>query len=318
MNYVRLGIKFYYMHLDPRRLAVLLNIHRSGGILAAADAGRVTPSAISQQIARLEEETGITVLDRQPGGAVLTSEGRILMEAAERIEAELTDARRALAALQGDVTGTVVIGAFQSVIQALLVPLLDDLRERLPGLEVVVQEMGAEDGQRGLREGAVDLLLLEADSPTGRSSPRGTHDVAVLDEPWVVALPVGAPVPATLDDLAQVTWLGVDTAAAAHRATARLHAGFARTPPVTHLWSDIDVAISMVAGGLGVALLPSLALLGALRREGIQAVSMAGLGTRLVIARHRSTRAEPRREVVTVLDEIVRTAGDLDLSSLTQ
>jgi molybdate transport repressor ModE-like protein len=304
------------MHLDPRRLAVLLNIHRSGGVLAAADTVRVTPSAISQQIARLEEETGITVLDRQPGGAVLTAAGRVLVDAAERIESELTDARRALLTLQGEVTGTVVIGAFQSVIQALLVPLVVDLKERLPGLDLVVNEVSAEDGQRGLREGAVDLLMLEADSPTGRSSPRGTHDVAVLDEPWVVAVPATAPAPSTLDELAQVTWLGVDPAAAAHRATARLHAGFTRPPPVRHVYSDSDVAISMVAGGLGVALLPSLALLGALRREGIEAVSMAGLGTRQVIARHRSSRAEPRREVVTVLNELVQAASDLDLSAV--
>jgi molybdate transport repressor ModE-like protein len=304
------------MQLDPRRLAVLLNIHRSGGVLAAADNVHVTPSAISQQIARLEEETGVTVLDRQPGGAVLTSAGRILVDAAERIESELTDARRALAALQGDVTGTVVIGAFQSVIQALLVPLVDDLKERLPGLDLLVQEMDAADGQRDLREGAIDVLLLEADSPTGRSSPRGTHDVAVLDEPWMVALPVAAPTPTTLDELAQSTWLGVDPRGAAHRATERLLATFARTPPVAHVYSDIDVAISMVSGGLGVALLPSLALHGALRREGIQTVSMAGLGTRLVIARHRSSRAEPRREVVTVLDELIRAAGELDLGAV--
>jgi DNA-binding transcriptional LysR family regulator len=247
---------------------------------------------------------------------VLTSAGRVLVDAAERIESELTDATRALAALQGDVTGTVVIGAFQSVIQALLVPMVADLRDRLPGLDVVVQEMGAEEGQRGLREGAVDLLLLEADSPTGRSHPRGTQDVPVLDEPWVVAVPATAPAPATLHELAQATWLGVDPAAAAHRATARVHASFASPPPVSHVWSDIDVAISMVSGGLGVALLPSLALQGALRREGIQTVSMPGLGTRLVVARHRSTRAEPRREVLTVLNEIVQAAADLDLSTV--
>ncbi len=67
---------------------------------------------------------------------------------------------------------------------------------------------------------------------------------------------------------------------------------------------------------MGVALLPSLALLGALRREGIQAVSLAGLGTRLVVARHRSSRAEPRREVLTVLNEIVQAAADLDLAAV--
>ncbi|MET0839349.1 MAG: LysR substrate-binding domain-containing protein, partial [Marmoricola sp.] len=106
----------------------------------------------------------------------------------------------------------------------------------------------------------------------------------------------------------------VDASAAAHGATARVHAGFDEPPPVAHLYSDVDVAISMVAGGLGVALLPSLALLGALRRDGVQAVSLPGLGTRRVIARHRRTRADPRREVQTVLDEIVRAASALDLS----
>ena len=60
------------MEIDPRRLAVLLGIHRHGGVLAAADELGVTASAISQQVARLEDETGVTLLDRQPRGAVLT------------------------------------------------------------------------------------------------------------------------------------------------------------------------------------------------------------------------------------------------------
>ncbi|MDX6324913.1 MAG: hypothetical protein QOK15_1267 [Nocardioidaceae bacterium] len=304
------------MELNPRRMAVLLNVHRSGGMLAAADNADMTPSAISQQIARLEREVGVAVLDRQPAGAVLTSAGRVLVDAAERIESELTDARRALFALRGEVTGTVEIGAFQSVIQALLVSLIGDLKETHPGIDVVVHELDPEEGQQRLRQGEIDVLLLEADSPTGRSSPRGTHDVAVLDEPWRVALPLNAPTPSTLDDLATMTWLGVDPSAAAHRATARVIATFDHAPAMTHTFSDNDVAISMVSQGLGVALLPSLALLGALRRESIQAVSMAGLGTRLINARHRRTRAEPRREVQLLLDEIIRAASELDLTAI--
>src|SRR3954447_19435719 len=116
------------MILDPRRLAVLLNIHRSGGVLAAADNVHVTPSAISQQVARLEEETGVTVLDRQPGGAVLTQAGRILVEAAGGTEPERTEARGALGARRGDATGTVVRGGFQNITRALLAPLVDPLR----------------------------------------------------------------------------------------------------------------------------------------------------------------------------------------------
>ncbi|MBV9831186.1 MAG: LysR family transcriptional regulator [Marmoricola sp.] len=304
------------MQLDPRRLAVLLDVHRYGGVLAAADEGHVTASAISQQMAKLEAEVGVAVLDRQPGGAVLTSAGRVLVDAAERIESELTDARRALAELQGEVTGTVVIGAFQSVIQAVLVPLVADLAERMPGIQLMVRDVAADDGLRDLRAGSVDLLLLEADSPVGRTAPRGTHDVAVLDEPWMVVVPASMPEPKALDDLAHSTWLGVDPTAAAHHATDRVRSMFTSAPPTAHTYSNSDVALSMVAGGLGIALLPSLALVGAVRRDRVQAVSLPGLGTRRVIARHRRSRAEPRREVLSVLGEVVAAAAALDLSDV--
>src|SRR5690554_2897605 len=59
------------MAIDPRRLAFLLAVHRSGGVLAAADMLKVTPSAVSQQIARLEAEEGVQVLDRGPRGVTL-------------------------------------------------------------------------------------------------------------------------------------------------------------------------------------------------------------------------------------------------------
>ena len=206
--------------------------------------------------------------------------------------------------------------AFQSVIQALLVPLVDDLKERLPGLDVAGAEIGPEDGARALREGAVDVLLLEADSPTGAPhlEARTTSRCSTSPGWWPCRPTRRRPPPrrARGGDLARRGPRRRRTPSA----TARLHAAFAHVPTVAHVYSDSDVAISMVAGGLGVALLPSLALLGALRREDIQAVSMAGLGTRSILARHRSTRAEPRREVIAVLDEIVGAAAALDLSAV--
>ncbi|HWC78804.1 MAG TPA: LysR family transcriptional regulator [Pseudonocardiaceae bacterium] len=296
------------MQIDPRRLVILLNIHRAGGVLAAAHHLHLTPSAISQQIARLEAEVGVPVLDRQPSGAVLTRAGRILAEAAERIESELTDARRALVGLSEDITGTVVIGAFQTVISGLLVPLAGDLQDRLPGVELVIRELNDVTGQRELRTGAIDLLIVEADSPVGQSAPRGTRDVAILDEPWLVVMSSDAPVPNTLNELEGLTWLGVDPAAAAHRALQRALTGLHLDPRQAHSYHDYNVAIAMVAGGLGVALLPSLALQRDLP-EGVQVVSVPGVGTRRLIARHRTTRSEPRQEVRTVLDEVIHAAA---------
>ncbi|MEU1182661.1 LysR family transcriptional regulator [Streptomyces sp. NPDC005820] len=299
------------MDIDPRKLAVLLAVHRAGGVLAAADALHLTPSAVSQQISRLEDAVGVAVLDRQPRGAVLTQAGRVLAEAAERIESELTDARKALAALQGDVTGTVVIGAFQTVIRTLLVPLVHQLRQQFPGLELLIRETEGETAQQELRSGAVDLIVLEADSPVGRRAGRGTRDVPVLEEPWLVIMPAAVPAPAGTADLEHLTWLGVDPESAAHSATEKIRRGLTAAP-TAHSYALYDVALSMVSGGLGVAVLPALGVLDVQLPDGVKVVSVPGLGTRRLIARHRTTRSEPRKEVLTVLDAVIARAAALD------
>lgn len=299
------------MEIDPRRLAVLLGVHRAGGVVAAADLSRLTASAISQQIARLEAEVGMPVLDRQPTGAVLTAAGRVLAEAGERIEAELTEVRKALAALEGRVTGTVVVSAFPTVIESVLLPMLADLEEHLPGVDLVVHETDG-TGMAELRAGTVDLLVLEADTPLGQGVPRGTRDVTILDEPWLVVLPAAVAAPATAADLAHTEWLSAHPTAAAHPATARLLGSLDSPTLSRHVYSDYDVALAMVAGGLGLALLPALAVR-AYPQTDVQAVRLPGLGTRRVLARHRSSRTEPRQEVSAVLDAIVRAGTALEL-----
>ncbi|MFC9550233.1 LysR family transcriptional regulator, partial [Rhodococcus sp. NPDC056960] len=81
------------MDIDPRRLRYLLAVARAGGILAAADELHMTPSAVSQQIARLERETGQVLMTRTPQGSVLTQEGTLLAEAAQDIERTLAGVR---------------------------------------------------------------------------------------------------------------------------------------------------------------------------------------------------------------------------------
>ena len=98
------------MRIDPRRLAHLLAVHREGGIVAAADVLGLTPSAVSQQIRRLEDEVGLVLLDRTPAGAILTPAGRILVAGAERIENDLDEIARDLRPITGQVTGVVGIG----------------------------------------------------------------------------------------------------------------------------------------------------------------------------------------------------------------
>jgi len=295
---------------DPRRLAVLLAVHRAGGVLAAADLLHVTPSAVSQQIARLESEEGVAVLDRNPRGATLTAAGRILAEAAERIESELVEARKSLAELGGELSGRVTVAAFQTAIRAVIAPAFAVVAEHHPGIELLIEEREQGESMRRLREGDADIVLLERDEDADTHVPRGQRDVVLLEEPWRLVLPGSVATPTQLSDLTGVTWLAAEPHTAAARAMGRVTAALG---PVTsrHLYYDFDVALALVAAGQGVALLPALALQGELP-DGVTVATVPGLGSRRLVARHRATRREPGPAVVAVIDELLAAASGID------
>ena len=300
------------MATDPRRLAFLLAVHRAGGVLAAADLLHVTPSAVSQQIARLEAEEGIDVLDRGPRGVTLTPAGRVLAEAAERIEAELVQARQAVAALEGELTGRISIGSIQTAIRTVIAPMLVSLVERHPHIEVDVQEYDPIESVRRLRAGDLDAVVLERDVAVDAPAPRGAHDVPLLDEPWRIVVPTSLPEPERLDDLATLTWVGPQAGSAAERAASRLAAQLGTTFETRHAYNDFDTAISLVAAGQGIAMLPALALQQEVP-DGVAVVALAGLGSRRLVVRHRQNRHEPGPIVRAVVDEMVLAAREIDL-----
>lgn len=300
------------MATDARRLAFLLAVHRAGGVLAAADLLHLTPSAVSQQIARLEREEGVTVLDRGPRGVTLTPAGRVLAEAAERIEVELVSARKQLVTLGDDVAGTVTIASFQTVTVAVLVPALIALKDAHPGVEVVLKDMEYGEGVRALRAGEVDIVLHERDERAQPNVARGQRDVPVLDEPWRLVVPATMPTPTSLHDLAGVRWVGPDPTTASARALGRLGAEIGAAPTTRHSFYDFGVALALVAAGEGVGLLPALALRAGVP-DGVEVVRMPGLGSRRIVARHRQTRHEPGPAVASVIEAITTEAARITL-----
>lgn len=299
------------MPTDARRLAVLLAVHRAGGVLAAADLLHVTPSAVSQQIQRLEAEEGVTVLDRGPRGATLTPAGRVLAEAAERIEAELVEARKSLAELGGELSGRVTVAGFQTAIRAVVAPTLATVAERYPGLDLVVEERDPAEALRRLREGDADVVLLERDEDADAYVPRGQRDVVLLEEPWRVVLPETVATPVQLSDLAGATWLGAQPGTAAARALGRVGAALGGLT-VRHVYYDFDVALALVAAGQGIGMLPALALPEDLP-EHVAVATVPGLGSRRLVARHRATRREPGPAVTAIVDELLAAAAGLEL-----
>lgn len=274
------------MHIDPRRLPLLLTVQREGGIVAAADVLRMSASAVSQQIRKMEEEVGLDLIERTPSGAILTPAGMILAQSAERIESELSDASRALSPMAGHVSGIVDIGSFQTLIMSVLVPFLGELSRSAPGIELCLSEVEETPAMAALRAGRIDILALERDATPG-PAPRGFTDTLLLDEPWVLATPAHAPAVSSEDDLAAVTWLRTPAGTAGGKATTRLTSGIAHPAWSSHIYYNYGAALSMVAAGLGSTVLPSLALSDGVPEQ-VRLTPLPTLGVRRILLRHRT------------------------------
>ena len=304
-------------HIDPRRLAVLLAVQREGGIVAAADILHVSASAVSQQIQRLEDEVGLDLIERTPAGAVPTPAGRLLAASAERIEAELTDAARALRPLTGQVTGEVAIASMLTVIKTVLVPFASDLSRAAPGIDLHLHESDEIPGMANLRAGRFDLLTIERDAAPERT-PAGFTDTPFFGEPWVLATPESAPVIGSERDLAQLQWLRTMPATAGARAIERIIGAIDQPKIVEDSYINYDVALAMVAAGRGSTVLPRLALAGG-PPPGVRAVPLPGLGARRLYIRHRtatSGRETPTGQALELLLHWTAThaiAGDAPL-----
>jgi len=302
------------MPTDPRRLSFLLAVHRAGGVLAAADLLKVTPSAVSQQIARLEAEEGYPVMGRGPRGVTLTAAGRVLADAAERIEAELVEARQAIAALGDGVSGRVAIGSFQTAIRAVVAPALGVLADRYPGVTLDIREAEPAESPRRLRTGELDIVVLERDSEMKNPAPRGSHDVMLIDEPWRLVIPAGMAPPEHIEDLARLTFVASEAGTAADRALQRLARTLGSTIATRHSAYDFDTTLVLVAAGQGVSLLPALALDFKGRNDTLRVVRLPGLGERQVFVRHRASRHEPGPAVRAVVEVMTEVAAEIELA----
>ncbi len=299
------------MKIDPRRLAILLAVQRDGGIVSAAETLGISASAVSQQITKLETEIGTMVINRTPTGATLTQAGKLLVESAERVEAELAETYKNLLQLDGEITGIVTIGAAPTPIQAILIPLVNEIKNSLPGVELIIQEVTEQQGRSLLRSGNIDLLIMERDISDGspKAAPRGMRDIPFFDEPWLIVLPEHEPIPKSLADMSSRTWLDIEPQTAAAEAMERIATTVGEINKVNHRFLDFAVGIQMVSTGMGCTVLPQLALQGNIPNN-INIVSLPGLGFRQLVIRLRSN-TEPTPAVQAILEEIAAKAASI-------
>jgi DNA-binding transcriptional LysR family regulator len=250
--------------LNLGRLRVLSEVVARGSFSGAAEALSYTQSAVSQAVARLEAETGATLIVRDRRGVRPTAAGATLVEHAETIFAQVGAAEEELAAVLGVRGGRLRMASFPSAGATLMPLAIATFRERHPDVSLTLAEGEPEEITPRLRAGEFDLALLFAFPGVGERAGSGLRSVTLLEDPMHVALPAEHPLagqPAlTLADLQEQQWVQTSASSPCARHVVRscLAAGFA--PNVAFESDDYETVQGLVAAGVGVALIPRLAL----------------------------------------------------------
>jgi len=297
--------------LDLHRLRLLQEFAVRGSIARTAAVLGYTPSAVSQQLAALEREAGTALLDRSARRAELTDAGRRLAGHAERILAMVEEAETDLSAEADEPAGRVVATAFPSAAVAFAPALARSLRAH-PRLTLVLRQSGAGEGLRQVRAGEVDVAIV--DDWTSRLGEEVDGSILTLHhlirDPLVLVLPRTHPAaagPVDLPALRHEPWLAAPAGEPSRQAVDRLLAAVGVTPPVLSEFEGMATIVSLVARGIGIAILPRLAVTAADRR-----VVVAGLPLGLDLARdvHAVARtASTGRPSVAVIMTALRAAA---------
>ncbi|HET8718660.1 MAG TPA: LysR family transcriptional regulator [Nocardioidaceae bacterium] len=304
------------MSLDVGRLRLLAEVARHGSMTGAAAALAYTPSAISQQIRRLEVEVGHPVLERHPRGVVLTDAGLAILRRVGSIERELEALQGELDDIAGLRAGSLRLGTFPTVASSLLPLAVTQFRTRHAGVRLSVLSARLDQLLELLERRRVELALLW-DYEWSRIDRTDLTLRTLTDDPTAVVVSrthrLAGRGTVTMAELAEEDWVirgGHHPVAEVLSRTARA-AGF--EPSVAFEANDYQEAQAMVAVGLGVALAPRLAL--ANLREDVTVLSLGkdAPRRRILLARLDGRTATPAEAAMTEI--LVRIGQDAALRS---
>jgi DNA-binding transcriptional LysR family regulator len=275
--------------LDLHRLRLLNEFAARGTIAATATSLGYTPSAVSQQLTALEREAGAALLDRTARRAELTDAGRRLAAHAERILSMVEEAEADLSARAQEPSGRVIVSAFPSAAVAFAPVLARSLRAH-PDLTLLLRQAAGGEGLRQVRSGEVDMAIV--DDWTGRHGEPGDGILTfyhLVSDPLVLVVPrshwaAAGPGPVDLNGLRGEAWMATPEGEPSRRAVDRLLSAAGGASPVPWEFEGLGTILSLVARGIGIAIVPRLAL---------------AEGDRRVIVRELAG-TDPRREVYAV------------------
>jgi DNA-binding transcriptional LysR family regulator len=282
--------------LNVARLKVLKEVAYRGSLSSAAEALSYTQSAVSQQIAALESETGMTLLERHPRGVSLTAAGQTLVGHAEGILARLDTAEAALSAIAGLRGGRLRMASFPTAGSTLMPVAIANFRAAYPEVELTLAEGEPEEIVPRLRAGELDLALLfefAKDTPLLADMARSP----LLEDPMYLALPrdhrLVKKAKLRLSELQGESWVQTSSSSPCARHVVRSCHAAGFEPSVTFESDDYQTVQGLVAAGVGVALIPELALSVVREDIAIRALSPASPVRQVIAATPEGARLVP-------------------------
>jgi DNA-binding transcriptional LysR family regulator len=249
--------------LDVRRLRLLRELAARRTVTAVAEALSYTPSAVSQQLAALERDAGVQLLERVGRGVQLTEAGRRLVVHADAVIARLEAAEADLERASGRVAGRVRVASFQTAAHALVIPALEPLEARHPDLKCELIQADAEWALPALRMGDIDLVLAEEYDHAPRSRDPALEHRDLCRDALLFAVPVGHRTSSqetiSFADLAGEQWAGGEIGTAWNDMiwrACRSIGGY--EPDIRHHVDDVRLILGLVAARGAVGLVPAL------------------------------------------------------------
>lgn len=295
--------------LQPTHLHTFLVVMKRGSFAGAARQLGYTSSAVSQQIAALEKESGLTLFVRRAHGIEPASSARDLFEHAQAVVASHSALDARIRSLREGLSGSVAVGTFPSASRQLLPLALAELGDEHPEIEVRLDEGEPDQLENALVERELDAALVYRYDLAPRAWPHGLEVVPLLIERLTLLVPPGhrfTDCDVRFADLADEVWISTRESTSGAQALRHAAAAAGFSPDVRHRSNDYEVVRGLVRSGLGIALVPALAA------DGMTDVPSATIHD-LDVRRHvlLVTTPEPiTPSLATVLTALIRAVDD--------
>lgn len=254
--------------MDSRQLTYFRSVVDNGSFTHAAQALHMTQPSLSLSVSKLERDLGVRLLSRSRKGVSTTREGAYLYKAALQVENLLDEAQRRIREIASGAAGDITINTAPEFNWLFMPEVVSRMLDAAPGVTILLDTPDPDTALHRVLDGAVDVALIP--SPHPHSFAQRYSDKLMVHRaaefPFLLAIPKrlnSLPNPVSLKQVAQETWL-IPTK----------HEGFIGVPElIEQIWaqhpsstpsrvqtvSSLQTAVSLVAGGAGVALLPESA-----------------------------------------------------------